>query len=106
MSEEAAKRLKSTKRRWRNALEEWEVSTVKAMLQRGGPFTNESKHKSLKPTSDDDLDAFLVTWPDIDHETGLSVHGVELLIKARETMIAAVQTFNSAGHTFRAELLL
>src|SRR5690606_26706574 len=53
-----------------------------------------------------DLDAFLSTWPDIDHVTGLSVRGDELLIKAREAMIAAVQTFNSAGLTFRAELFI
>ena len=36
----------------------------------------------------------------IDPETGLSLKGDELLIKAREAMIAAVHTFNSAGLTF------
>ncbi|MEY9101441.1 hypothetical protein ABIA24_004414 [Sinorhizobium fredii] len=46
------------------------------------------------------------TWPDIDHETGLSVRGDELLIKAREAMITAVHTFNSAGLTFRSELFI
>ncbi|KRS19254.1 hypothetical protein XM52_04625 [Roseovarius indicus] len=101
------------------------------MIARGSPFANdqdilayftrptrsvnhrliseirsEAKHKAIKPASDDDLDAFLATWPDIDHETGLSVRGDELLIKAREAMIAAVQTFNSAGLTFRAELFI
>lgn len=67
---------------------------------------NEAKHKSIRPASDNDLDAFLAKWPDVDHETGLNVHGDELLIKAREAMIAAVQTFNSAGLTFRAELFI
>ena len=37
---------------------------------------------------------------------GLSLRGDELLIKAREAMIAAVHTFNSAGLTFRAELFI
>ena len=35
--------------------------------------------------------------------TGLSLRGDELLIKAREAMIAAVHTFNGAGLHFRAE---
>jgi hypothetical protein len=131
MSDEAAKKLKPTKRRRGNTLEKWEVGIVKTMFRRGDPFTNdqdilayftrptrsinhrligeirnEIKHKAVKPTSDDDLDAFLAIWPDIDHETGLSVRGDELLIKAREAMISAVQTFNSAGLTFRAELFI
>lgn len=122
---------KKIKRRRGNTLEHWEVAIVKAMIARGSPFTNDqdilayftrptrsvnhrliseirsqAKHKALKAASDDDLDAFLATWPDIDHETGLSVRGDELLIKAREAMIAAVQTFNSAGLTFRAELFI
>ena len=42
----------------------------------------------------------------MDTETGLSLRGDELLIKAREAMIAAVHTFNSAGLTFRAELFI
>lgn len=123
---------KPTKKKRRgNTLENWEVAIVKAMIARGNPVLNdqdilayftrptrsvnhrligeirtEAKHKALKPASDDDLDAFLATWPDIDHETGLSIRGDELLIKAREAMIAAVQTFNSAGLTFRAELFI
>jgi hypothetical protein len=54
----------------------------------------------------EELDAFLATWPDLDPQTGLSVRGDELLIKAREAMIAAVHTFNGAGLTFRAELFI
>ncbi len=41
---------------------------------------NETKHRSVKSASDEDLDAFLAKWPDIDSETGLSVRGDELLI--------------------------
>jgi hypothetical protein len=119
------------RRRRGNTLEKWEVEIVKAMISRGSQFTNdqdilayftrptrtvnhrligeirsEAKHKAIKPASGEDLDSFLATWPDIDHETGLNVRGDELLIKAREAMIAAVQTFNSAGLTFRAELFI
>ena len=122
---------KKIKRRRGNTLENWEVALVKAMIARGGAFTNdqdilayftrptrtvnhrligeirtEAKHKATKLATDDDLDAFLSTWPDVDHATGLSIRGDELLIKAREAMIAGVQTFNSAGLTFRAELFI
>ncbi len=131
MSKKAAKSDKAVRRRRGNTLENWEVAIVKAMIKRGSPFTNdqdvlayftrptrsvnhrliseirnEAKHRTIKPANDEDLDAFLSTWPDIDHETGLSVRGDELLIKSREAMIAAVQTFNSAGLTLRAELFI
>ncbi|WP_458792290.1 DUF3644 domain-containing protein [Yoonia sp. MH D7] len=124
-------KAKKTKRRRGNTLEKWEVGIVKAMIDRGGPATNDqdilayftrptrsinhrliseirtgAKHKTIKQASEEDLDAFVSTWPDIDHQTGLSIRGDELLIKGREAMIAAVQTFNSAGLTFRAELFI
>jgi hypothetical protein len=66
----------------------------------------EAKHKTVKAATDEDLSDYLATWPDIDPATGLSVRGDELLIKAREAMIAAVHTFNGAGLTFRAELFI
>lgn len=66
----------------------------------------ETKHKALKTASTDDLDDFLATWPEVDPSTGLSIRGDELLIKAREAMIAAVHIFNSAGLTFRSELFI
>lgn len=131
MPQQEVKKTKKTKRRRGHTLENWEVAIVKAMISRGSPFTNdqdilayftrptrsvnhrliseirnEAKHKAIKAATEDNLDAFLATWPDIDHETGLSIRGDELLVKAREAMIAAVQTFNSAGLTFRAELFI
>ncbi len=65
-----------------------------------------AKHAAIKAAEPDELSLFLAVWPDIDSETGLSKRGDELLIKAREAMIAAVHTFNSAGLTFRAELFI
>ncbi|MHB8887141.1 MAG: DUF3644 domain-containing protein [Methylovirgula sp.] len=64
------------------------------------------KHKEIKPTGAVDLDEFLACWPDIDPQTGLSLKGDELLIKAREAIIAAVHIFNGAGLYFRAELFI
>lgn len=113
----------------RKALEKWEISLVKAMFERGGyndqdilsyytrptrtvnhrligQIRREERYKATKKTSQDELDEFLTSWPDVDPETGLSLRGDELLIKAREAMIAAVHTFNSAGLTFRSELFI
>ena len=52
------------------------------------------------------MDAFLKAWPNINERTGLQRHEDELLVKAREAMIAAVHIFNSAGLHFRAELFI
>lgn len=113
-----------------NSLEKWEVALVKAMVAKGdwpndqdilayftrptrsinhraiGEIKKGQKHATAKAASEDALSEFLVTWPDIDPQTGLSIRGDELLIKAREAMIAAVHVFNSAGLTFRAELFI
>ncbi len=61
-----------------------------------------TKHKAIKAASEAELDAFLEAWPNVDPVTGLHLQGDELLVKAREAMIAAVHTFNSAGLHFRA----
>jgi hypothetical protein len=115
-------------RRPGNTLEKWEVAVVKAMLARKyvpqdiqayfsrptrsinhariSEIRDGTKHKVIKPASDAELDIFLAAWPNIDPATGLHLQGDELLVKAREAMIAAVHTFNSAGLYFRAELFI
>ena len=117
------------KRRRGHHLERWEVALVKAMLvkQRYNDqdilayFTRPTrtinhrliseirsgkKHKQLNAASNTELDEFLSNWPNVDVETGLSLRGDELLVKAREAMIAAVHNFNSAGIHFRAEIFI
>lgn len=112
-----------------NTLQRWEVALVKAMQARGGwndqeilayftrplrtvnhrligEIRTQQRHKAINAADDEALDEFLVTWPDVDPSTGLSIRGDELLIKAREAMIAAVHTFNGAGLTFWAELFI
>lgn len=66
----------------------------------------ERKHRTVPAASEGELQQFLTAWPNLDPETGLSAQGDELLIKAREAMIAAVHTFNGAGLTFRSELFI
>lgn len=115
-------------RRPGSSLEKWEVALVKAMLARRiipqdvqayfsrptrsinhariSEIRDGTKHKAIKAATEDELDAFLDAWPEVDPGTGLHLQGDELLIKAREAMIAAVHTFNSAGLHFRAELFI
>ena len=112
-----------------NSLERWEIALVKAILNRGSitdqdvlayftrptrsinhraisEIRTDRRHQDVERASSETLDAFLASWPEIDHTTGLSLRGDELLIKAREAMIAAVHTFNGAGLHFRAELFI
>jgi hypothetical protein len=115
-------------RRPGNTLEKWEIAVIKTMLVRKyvpqdiqayfsrptrsinhariSEIRDGAKHKTVKAASDAELDAFLAAWPNIDPTTGLHHQGDELLVKAREAMIAAVHTFNSAGLYFRAELFI
>lgn len=117
------------KRRRGNKLQEWEVALIRAMIGRGdrndqdilayftrptrsinhariSDIRTERTFKEIKAASDAELENFLVAWPNVDTETGLDLRGDELLVKAREAMIAAVHVFNSAGLTFRAELFI
>lgn len=115
-------------RRPGNTLEKWEVAIIKAMLAkkfvpqdiqaffsrpmrsinhaRIFEIRDGTKHENVKAATKAELDHFLEAWPNIDPSTGLHCQGDELLIKAREAMIAAVHTFNSAGLYFRAELFI
>jgi hypothetical protein len=117
------------KRNSKNRLERWEVALVKAMLAtrkyndqdilayftrpsrsinhaRVSEIRNERKHKAVKPASDDELARFLSDWPQIDPETGLNLFGDELLLKAREAMLVAVQSYNNPRTYFKSELFI
>lgn len=109
-------------------LEGWEVALIKAMIKekyaqqeiqayfsRPGRSINLGRiheirtgktHTRIKPASDAELKNFLAAWPYTDPATNLHFRNDELLIKAREAMIAAVHTFNGAGLHFRAELFI
>lgn len=121
---------KTPVRRRGNSLERWEIALIKAMIDHGrwpndqdilayftrptrsvnhraiAEIRTKSKHTAVRAATVEELDGFIASWPEIDAETGLSIRGDELLIKAREAMISAVHTFNSAGLTFRAELFI
>lgn len=95
-------------RRRGNKLERWEIALVKAMVaDRRWPndqdilayFTRPTcsinhraiaeirtgaKHTAIRAAALDELDSFIASWPEVDTDTGLSLRGDELLIKARE----------------------
>jgi len=118
------------KRNRNNKLEHWEVAMVKAMLAKK-TFGNDqdilayftrptrsinhariadirtgAKHAKTKPASDEALSGFIDNWPQIDPETGLHLLGDELLIKAREAMLVAVQSYNNPKTYFRSEVFI
>ena len=110
-------------------LEDWEVALIKAMLEqrqfnkqdilayftRPGRSINPARiveiekgqrHNDIETASQDSLEEFLETWPIIDLETGLHFKADELLIKAREAMIAGIHVYNGANLMFRTELFI
>jgi len=113
-----------------NRLRLWEVRLVKAMLADGSYGNNQDilayfsrpkrsiNHRAISEirdghryarstaASDEVLSQFLNDWPHIDTETGLHYHDDELLIKAREAMLVAVQTYNNPKTYFRSEVFI
>ncbi len=118
------------KRNRKNKLESWEVALVKAMLAKGkfgndqdilAYFTRPSRsinhariaeirrgkrHANIKAATDKNLERFIESWPQVDSETGLHLFGDELLIKAREAMLVAVQSYNNPKTHFRSEVFI
>lgn len=114
--------------RAQNKLERWEVAMVKAMIAEGmrdqeilAYFTRPSrtinhgrikeirdgtKHRAITAASADQLRDFIAAWPHIDPATGLHYIGDELLLKAREAMLQAVQGFNNPRAYFKSELFI
>src|SRR5207249_1513499 len=101
-----------------NKLERWEVTIIKAMMAvtprkndqdilayftrptrtinhgRIKDIRDGKKHATVAAASAEELAAFLSAWPNVDG-SGLHLIGDELLIKAREAMLQAVQGFNN-----------
>jgi|SRR5579872_2052991 len=112
-----------------NRLQRWEVAIIKAMMATPPPkndqdilayFTRPTRsinhgrikdirdgktHAAIAPATPDELLAFLKTWPHTD-DRGLHLVGDELLIKAREAMLQAVQGFNNPRAYFKSEIFI
>lgn len=112
-----------------NKLERWEISLVKRMVSattlndqdilayftrptrsinhaRIAEIRGNAKHRSVPAASEADLATFLQNWPALDPATGLHIRGDELLLKAREAMLNAVQGFNNPRAHFKSETFI
>ncbi|WP_434617147.1 DUF3644 domain-containing protein [Azospirillum sp. B2RO_4] len=117
------------KRESGNRLDRGEIALVKAMIAEGryndqeilAHFTRPMrtinharisdiregrKHATVAVASPEELAQFLRTWPQIDPQTGLHIAGDELVIKAREAMLNAVQSYNNPRAFFKAEVFI
>jgi hypothetical protein len=112
-----------------NRLERWEVAIIKAMMATPprkndqdilAYFTRPTRsinHGRIKDIRDgkthigvvvasaEELATFLEVWPNVDG-SGLHLIGDELLIKAREAMLHAVQGFNNPRAYFKSEVFI
>lgn len=71
------------------------------------PVPNASKPFVHQPAATDaELAKFLAEYPGADARTGLHLVGDELVIKAREAMLFAVQAFNNPTAYFKAEIFI
>ncbi|MHC2090386.1 DUF3644 domain-containing protein [Methylobacterium sp. CM6244] len=112
-----------------NKLERWEIALVKKMTQTGrysdqdiqayfsrptrtinharvGEIRDGSKHAAVNASSIEELNDFLERWPQIDWDTGGHIIGDELVIKAREAIIQAVQGYNNPKAHFKTEMFI
>lgn len=117
------------RRSGRHHLATWEIALVKAMLRDWKKsdqdilayFTRPVRsinhrlvsqirtgnmHARIKPASSEQLSEFVKNYPRIDWDTGLHLYGDELLIKSREAMLNAVQTYNNPRAQFRSEIFI
>lgn len=112
-----------------NALTVGEVALVKAMIQAGDRTDQEiqayftrpnrninharileirqgRRHPEVPAASNSELRAFLQRWPEHDHVTGLHPIDDELVVKAREAMLNAIQVYNNPRAFFRSECFI
>ena len=113
----------------KNRLERWEVAIIKAMMATPprkndqdilAYFTRPTRsinharikdirdgktHGTVAPATPEELEAFLEAWPNVDG-AGLHLSGDELLVKAREAMLQAVQGFNNPRAYFKSEVFI
>ncbi|WP_245330603.1 DUF3644 domain-containing protein [Bradyrhizobium sp. AS23.2] len=66
---------------------------------------DERTHAAVAPATPEELTAFLEAWPNVD-SSGLHLVGDELLIKAREAMLHAVQGYNNPRAYFKSEIFI
>ncbi|BCX17640.1 MAG: hypothetical protein KatS3mg117_1322 [Geminicoccaceae bacterium] len=77
---------------------------LEAQADTGNPAIDRFRPQPI--ASRDEINAFLAAPPRFDPRTGLDLVDDELVIKAREAMLLAVQGYNSAAIRFKAETFI
>src|SRR5919106_4442033 len=82
------------------------IGEIRAAMMRE-PVPQRARRFVPQPVATEtELENFLTEHPRIDPKTGLHLDDDELLIKAREAMLLAVQAFNNPSAYFKAEIFI
>lgn len=90
-------------RGWRNQDIQHLLNRERVATINSARVTEVKKDFSINPASDDEVDFFIVRKNAYDPVTGLNFYDDERLIRSREAMILAVQSFNSPILKFKTE---
>eukprot|EP01013_Petalomonas_cantuscygni_P002954 TRINITY_DN13093_c0_g1_i1.p1 TRINITY_DN13093_c0_g1~~TRINITY_DN13093_c0_g1_i1.p1 ORF type:complete len:390 (+),score=-12.67 TRINITY_DN13093_c0_g1_i1:90-1259(+) len=89
----------------------WRNQDIQALVNRGRNATVNSarvtevkQNTKQRVATNEEVDFFIAKKHSFDPKTGLNLYDDERLIRARESMILAVQIFNSAGLKFKTEV--
>lgn len=88
---------------WRNQDIVTLVNTHRIAPVNPGRISGVKKDGAQIAASDEEVDFFCIKKRSYDSKTGLNLFDDERLIRSRESMILAVQIFNSAGLNFKTE---
>ncbi|AUG52349.1 DUF3644 domain-containing protein [Thalassospira marina] len=90
-------------RGWRNQDIQYLLNRERVATINSARITEVKKNQEIVPASDDDVEFFIVKKKSYDPVTGLNFYDDERLIRSREAMILAVQSFNSPTLKFKTE---
>ena len=91
-------------RGWRNQDIQNLINQGRKATVNSARITEVKKSSSQRAASEKETDRYIAKKKAIDTRTGLNLYDDERLIRARESMILAVQTFNSPGMNFKTEV--
>ncbi len=90
--------------KWRNQDIQALVNIGRAATVNSARITEVKKDTAQKAAAEDEVEFYQIRKQSFDTKTGLNLFDDERLIRARESMILAVQIFNSAGYRFKTEV--
>ena len=91
-------------RGWRNQDIQDLINQGRTATINSARITEVKKNEGQKCASEKETNLFIAKKAAIDPKTGLNLYDDERLVRAREAMILAVQTFNSPGVNFKTEV--